>query len=84
MKENHFLVVEYRSFFAVRHLASGGEHPMGDGVDTLHDENEQPLSPGSPGFVEKWTQVLNDDLDTTYEAYFPSLAKEGIPIEPFQ
>lgn len=66
-----FTVIEYSSFFAVRHNRSGEEHPMGDGVDTLFDEDGRALTPGSPGFVETWDEVLNADEQSTLEAYFP-------------
>ena len=66
-----FSVVEYSSFFAVRHNASGDQHPMGDGVDSLFDEEGRALSPGTPGFVEAWEDVLNADATETLEAYFP-------------
>lgn len=66
-----FTVIEYSSFFAVRHISSGDEHPMGDGVDTLFCEDGKALVPGLPGFVEAWEDVLNADAQTTLEAYFP-------------
>ena len=66
-----FDVVEYSSFFAVRHNPSGEEHPMGDGVDSLFDEDGKALSPGTPGFIEIWADVLNGDKQATLEAYFP-------------
>ena len=66
-----FDVIEYSSFFAVRHNPSGEEHPMGDGVDSLFDEDGKALSPGTPGFIETWADVLNGDEQTTLEAYFP-------------
>jgi hypothetical protein len=66
-----FSVIEYSSFFAVRHNPSGNEHPMGDGVDTLFDEDGKALVPGSPGFIASWEYVLNADTQTTIEAYFP-------------
>lgn len=64
-------VIEYSSFYAVRHNISGEEHPMGDGVDTLFDEDAKALNPGTPGFVETWEAILNADEQTTLEAYFP-------------
>lgn len=67
-----FTVIEYSSFFAVRHNASGTEAPMGDGVDSLFD-GDQPLSPASEGFLEAWQEALNLDCDETMEAYFPDL-----------
>jgi hypothetical protein len=69
--EKLFNVIEYSSFFAVRHVPSGDEHPMGDGVDTLFDQEGQALSPGTPGFVETWEKALNADEAETLEAYFP-------------
>jgi hypothetical protein len=66
-----FTVVEHSSFFAVRHNPSGDEHPMSDGVDSLFDEDGHALSPGTPGFIETWEEVLNADEDSTLEAYFP-------------
>ena len=69
-QRNLFTVVEYSSFFAVRHLPSGDEHPMSDGVDSLFNEDGHTLCPGMPGFIETWEQVLNADEDSTLEAYF--------------
>lgn len=66
-----FTVIEYSSFFAVRHFPLGDEHPMGDGVDTLFDEDGHALCPGVPGFIETWESVLNADEQSTLEAYFP-------------
>ena len=66
-----FTVIEYLSFFAVRHNPSGDEHPMGDGVDTLFDENDRALSPGTPSFAERWEEALNSGEQETLEAYFP-------------
>jgi len=66
-----FSVIEYSSFFAVRHNPTGHEHPMGDGVDVLFDEDDKAISPGTPGFVEKWEHALNEMPDETLEAYFP-------------
>lgn len=66
-----FDVIECSSFFAVRHKPSGEEHQMGDGVDTLFDDDGKALSPGTPGFIETWADVLNGDEQMTLEAYFP-------------
>jgi hypothetical protein len=74
--EKPFSVIEYSSFFAVRHNPSGDEHPMGDGVDTLFDEEGEALSPGTPGFVEAWEKALNADEDGTLEAYFPQYVED--------
>ena len=74
-----FSVIEYSSFFAVRHNATGEEHPMGDGVDTLsvdrEDGSTETLCPGTPGFIEAWEEALNEDEDETLEAYFPELGQ---------
>jgi hypothetical protein len=66
-----FDVIEYSSFFAVRHNPTGDEHPMGDGVDTLFDDEDKALWPGTLGFIETWSDVLNSDEQMTLEAYFP-------------
>lgn len=72
-----FSVIEYSSFFAVRHNPSGEEHPMGDGVDTLFDqETGKALIPGTAGFIEKWEKSLNANEGETLEAYFPHLNDE--------
>jgi hypothetical protein len=71
-----FSVIEYSSFFAVRHNPTGDEHPMGDGVDTLFDEHGKALTPGTPGFIESWEQALNADEQETLEAYFPQHAED--------
>lgn len=73
-----FSVIEYSSFFAVRHRPSGDEHPMGDGVDTLFDEDGHALCPGTPGFVETWEQALNADAASTFEAYFPQHLESAV------
>jgi hypothetical protein len=69
-----FTVVEYSSFFAVRLNATGEEVQMGDGVDSLSVDDEDDtvtLSPGTIGFVEFWTETLNESADDTMAAYFP-------------
>jgi hypothetical protein len=75
-QERLFSVIEYSSFFAVRHNPTGEEHPMGDGVDTLFDEDMHALTPGTDGFVETWEESLNSDTQETLEAYFPHLAED--------
>lgn len=71
-----FSVIEYSSFFAVRHNPSGEEHPMGDGVDTLFDEDDNALSPGTSDFIEAWEEALNADVRSTLEAYFPQYLED--------
>lgn len=82
MADKLFTVVEYLSFFAIRHNPSGQEHPMGDGVDSVY-EGETALSPGSPGFLEKWQeQIDSDDQSVLMEAYFPDLIGVEFPPKP--
>lgn len=69
-----FSVIEYLSFFAVRHNPSGEEHPMSDGVDTLFEQDGRALVPSTPGFIKAWEAVLNADEAATLEAYFPQHA----------
>jgi hypothetical protein len=73
-----FICVEYHSGFAVRHARTGKEHWMSDGVDVLFDKNDKALSPGSPGFREKWEEALNSTGSETMEAYFPDLYAAGV------
>ena len=68
-----FSVVEYTSFFAVRHNPTGEEKPMGDGVDTLFTPTGKAMSPGAKGFVSTWEKSLNANEGETLEAYFPEL-----------
>lgn len=71
-----FDVIEYSSFFAVRHNPSGDEHPMSDGVDALFNEDGKALVPGTPGFAETWAEALNTDEQAILEAYFPHHLEE--------
>ncbi len=71
--ERIFHVVEYSSFYAVRHVPTGTESPMGDGVDTLFTDDGAPYVSGTPELVEAWEDMLNGDVLDTYEAYFPDL-----------
>lgn len=71
-----FAVIEYSSGFAVRHLPSGDEHWMSDGVDALFDLEDKPLSPGTPNFTAEWSKALNDPCSETLEAYFPQHIEE--------
>jgi len=73
---NTFTVIEYSSFFAVRHNETSEEQPMGDGVDTLFNEDGEPLSPGTEGFRETWENSLNNSESETLEAYFPHLVED--------
>lgn len=82
-----FVVNEWSTGFEVEHVASGKTHWLSDGVDVLSYFYDYPdqvkmvaksitLSPGVFGFVELWTETLNEDASTTYEAYFPELNHE--------
>jgi hypothetical protein len=69
-----FEVIEYSSFFAVRYLKTGEEAHMSDGVDALTvEDNDETITllPGTIGFVETWTETLNESVDDTMSAYFP-------------
>lgn len=77
--EKTFSVIDYSSFFAVRHNPSGEEYPMGDGVDTLWENVDGefcPACPGSDGFIELWEDSLNYDESSTMEAYFPQYLED--------
>jgi hypothetical protein len=71
-----FAVIEYHSGFAVRHLPSGDEQWMSDGVDCLFDLENKALSPGTPDFTAEWSKALNNPTSETLEAYFPQLLEE--------
>ena len=77
-REKMFSVIEYSSHFAVRHNQIGGpnEVPMSDGVDCLFDDNGEPLSPGTDGFIQAWEDALNSDEQETLAAYFPELVRD--------
>lgn len=67
---SRFVVIEYLSFFAVRDTHTGHERPLGNGVDSLFDAEGTAISPGSPGFCQAWSKVLNTDEGETLAAYF--------------
>lgn len=72
-KKRHTVeVIEYPTGFAVRHIATGKEHWMGDGVDTLFTKTgRQAMRPGDKTFRQRWEQYLNQDIVETMAAYFP-------------
>ena len=72
MPRKLFTVVEYSSFYAVRHNPSGDEHPMGDGVDTLFTPTGRAMRCGTEYFRRTWERALNADWRSTLEAYFPA------------
>ncbi len=49
---------------------------MGDGVDTLFNEDMKALSPGMPDFLATWEDALNSNEEETLEAYFPQHLEE--------
>lgn len=65
-----FRVLEWSNGFEVEDLDTGETAWMSDGVDVLFDENDEPISPGTEGFVERWEAALNASEDETLEAYF--------------
>ena len=71
-----FACIEYSSGFAVRHLPSGKEHWMSDGVDVLTDAEDRSISPGTPDFTALWSEALNETGSDTLEAYFPELVED--------
>lgn len=73
MKKKLFSVIEYASFYAVRHNPSGKEAHMGDGVDAIFDENEEAIPAGDARLIPAWEKALNESPDETLEAYFPKL-----------
>lgn len=75
-RSKSFSVIEYSSFYAVRHNPSGKEHPMGDGVDTLLTATGRAMRPGSEHFRRTWERCLNQDERETLEAYFPELTDQ--------
>ena len=71
-----FSVIEYSSFYAVRHNPTGEEHPMGDGVDTIFldtDDGMETVQAGDPRLIPLWEDSLNADEDEVLAAYFPHL-----------
>ena len=72
-KPGRFKVNEFSSHFEVEDTISGETAQMGDGVDTLFDDDDHPISPGTEGFAEMWADVLNADESETLEAYFPEV-----------
>lgn len=70
-----FECVEYLSFFAVKHIESGKERVMGDGVDAISDADGNSFYVGIVGFREMWEVYLNENYDTL-EAYFPELVTD--------
>jgi hypothetical protein len=87
MPKGDFVVNEHSSGFEIEHVASGEALWLSDGVDELSYFYNYPdqvkmvaksvtLSPGVFGFVQLWTESLNEDASTTYEAYFPELNHE--------
>jgi hypothetical protein len=70
MNMGRFVVIEYRSFFAIRDTETGQERTLSDGVDTLFDAEGTPISPGTPGFTEALAEALSADEGETLAAYF--------------
>lgn len=70
MKKKTFSVIEYGSFYAIRHNQSGEERHMGDGVDTLFNQRGEAYSPGTKTFIRRWEKSLNTSESETYDTYF--------------
>jgi len=65
-----FQVIEYVSHFAIHDTQTGQDRPLGDGVDTLFDDEGTPISPGTPRFCQRWAEALNTDESETLAAFF--------------
>lgn len=80
MSEKTFSVIEYSSFYAIRHNATGKEQSLGDGVDalTIYNDNDEPESihAGDPRLIPLWEKCLNDDEEEMLALYFPELVDE--------
>lgn len=70
MKRKRFSIVEYTSFYAVRDNATGKEHPMGDGVDSVFTPTGKAMQCGTEHFRKTWERMLNASATETAEAYF--------------
>ncbi len=73
--DSRFKVREVFNGFVVEDTVTGQEASLGDGVDTLFDDEGNALSPGTPGFTEYWENSLNDDWGMVLYAYFPNTYK---------
>lgn len=71
-----FAVIEHFNGFSVRHLPSGEEHWLSDGVDCVFDEEGEPICPGEPDFTAEWSESMNSPASETLEAYFPQFMEE--------
>lgn len=71
--DERFKVVEHFNGFALVDTQTGEEAWMGDGVDTLFDDEGVALRPGTPGFTFRWECELNGDWAMTLAAYFPKI-----------
>ena len=54
-----FAVIEHFNGFSLRHLPSGEEHWLSDGVDVLFDEEGRSIPPGDPDFTTRWAEIFN-------------------------
>lgn len=73
MNNKTFTVIEYSSFYAIRHNESGKEHCIGDGVDSVFTPNGKAMRCGTERFRKIWEKSFNDCENDTMEAYFPEL-----------
>jgi hypothetical protein len=80
MTDKMFSVIEYSSFYAVRYNPTGEERCMGDGVDVIFDDDDEPVSPGSEGFVEAWEAFLNGSPYETMKAYYCTKHEQACPL----
>lgn len=66
-----FSVVEYSTHYTIRNNKNGVERGIGDGIDTIFDEDGEAYSPGTKEFLEKLEDSLNSNDNEVMEAYFP-------------
>lgn len=82
-----FTVNEHLSGFSLTHNPSGRDHWLSDGVDvmTVDDDDEDfgevTLHPGTIGFTMAWSDMMNNALSETMEAYFPDIDARRAEIE---
>lgn len=71
-----FLCAEHFGNYEVVDTYTGRRAPLGDGFAAITGPEGDYLTPGVPGFVDNWTEELNQwnsELDTL-DAYFPDTA----------
>jgi hypothetical protein len=65
------LVYEGATAFWIELRITGQEACMGDGVDMLYDNNDRPFDVATPQFYTAMQALIDADVNTLVEAYFP-------------